>query len=104
MNSYLTVRKFRDHPNTCKLLNGWNPFMEKKNMMLSTSEWRKNNPPPPQESAKNSPNSQQQEFKHEKAAASSEQGKRQSSSHKTLQSGCQPVTQNQSTSMTANIP
>ncbi|MBW0548673.1 hypothetical protein O181_088388 [Austropuccinia psidii MF-1] len=25
------------HPNTCKLLNGWHPFMEKKNMMLLTA-------------------------------------------------------------------
>ncbi|MBW0593429.1 hypothetical protein O181_133144 [Austropuccinia psidii MF-1] len=47
MNSYLTVRKFLGHPNTCKLLNGWHPLMEKKNMMLLTLEWRKSNPPPP---------------------------------------------------------
>ncbi|MBW0528321.1 hypothetical protein O181_068036 [Austropuccinia psidii MF-1] len=33
LNSYLTVRKFLGHPNTCKLLNGWHPLMEKKNMM-----------------------------------------------------------------------
>ncbi|MBW0591976.1 hypothetical protein O181_131691 [Austropuccinia psidii MF-1] len=49
MNSYLTVRKFLGHPNTCKLLNGWHPLMEKKNMMLLTAEWRKNNPPPPKQ-------------------------------------------------------
>ncbi|MBW0548230.1 hypothetical protein O181_087945 [Austropuccinia psidii MF-1] len=49
MNSYLTVRKFLCHPNTCKLLNGWHPFMEKKNMMLLIAEWRKNNPPPPKQ-------------------------------------------------------
>ena len=36
INSYLTVRKFLGHPNTCKLLNGWHPLMEKKNMMLLT--------------------------------------------------------------------
>ncbi|MBW0540659.1 hypothetical protein O181_080374 [Austropuccinia psidii MF-1] len=47
MNSYLTVRKLLGHPNTCKLLNGWHPLMEKKNMMLLTLEWRKNNTPPP---------------------------------------------------------
>ncbi|MBW0571565.1 hypothetical protein O181_111280 [Austropuccinia psidii MF-1] len=47
MNYYLTVRKFLGHPNTCKLINGWHPFIEKKNMMLLTAEWRKNNPPPP---------------------------------------------------------
>ncbi|MBW0551907.1 hypothetical protein O181_091622 [Austropuccinia psidii MF-1] len=49
MNSYLTVRKFLSHPNTCKLLNGRHPLMEKKNMMLLTAEWRKNNPPPPKQ-------------------------------------------------------
>ncbi|MBW0555162.1 hypothetical protein O181_094877 [Austropuccinia psidii MF-1] len=47
MNSYLTVRKLLGHPNTCKLLNGWHPLMEEKNMMLLTAEWRKKNPPPP---------------------------------------------------------
>ncbi|MBW0581030.1 hypothetical protein O181_120745 [Austropuccinia psidii MF-1] len=46
MNSYLTVRKFLGHPNTCKLLNGWHPLMKKNNMMLLTAEWRKNSPPP----------------------------------------------------------
>ncbi|MBW0573978.1 hypothetical protein O181_113693 [Austropuccinia psidii MF-1] len=45
-NPYLTVRKFLGHPNTCKLLNGWHPLMEKKNMMPLTAEWRKNTPPP----------------------------------------------------------
>ncbi|MBW0541528.1 hypothetical protein O181_081243 [Austropuccinia psidii MF-1] len=49
MNSYLTVRKLLGHPNTCKLLNGWHPLMEKKNMMLLTAEWRKNNPQPPKQ-------------------------------------------------------
>ncbi|MBW0537662.1 hypothetical protein O181_077377 [Austropuccinia psidii MF-1] len=47
MNSYLTVRKFLGHPNTCKLLNGWHPLKEKKNMIPLTAEWSKNNPPPP---------------------------------------------------------
>ncbi|MBW0577170.1 hypothetical protein O181_116885 [Austropuccinia psidii MF-1] len=55
INSYLTVRKFLGHPNTCKLLNGWLPLMEKKNMMLSTAEWRQDNPPPPKQVAKTSP-------------------------------------------------
>ncbi|MBW0592468.1 hypothetical protein O181_132183 [Austropuccinia psidii MF-1] len=32
-----------------KLLNGWHPLMEKKNIMLLTAEWRKNNPPPPKQ-------------------------------------------------------
>ncbi|MBW0507222.1 hypothetical protein O181_046937 [Austropuccinia psidii MF-1] len=49
MNSYLIVTKLLGHPNTSKLLNGWLPFMEKKNMMLLTAEWRKNNPPPPKQ-------------------------------------------------------
>ncbi|MBW0516304.1 hypothetical protein O181_056019 [Austropuccinia psidii MF-1] len=33
--------KILAHSNTCKLLNGWHPLMEKKNMMLLTAEWRK---------------------------------------------------------------
>ncbi|MBW0486763.1 hypothetical protein O181_026478 [Austropuccinia psidii MF-1] len=55
MNSYLTLRKFLGHPNTCKLLNGWHPLMEKKNIMLLTAEWRKNNPPPPKQVPKTAP-------------------------------------------------
>ncbi|MBW0592649.1 hypothetical protein O181_132364 [Austropuccinia psidii MF-1] len=55
MNSYLTVRKFLGNPNTCKLLHGWHPLMEKKNMMLLTLEWRKNNPPPPKKVPKTAP-------------------------------------------------
>ncbi|MBW0573613.1 hypothetical protein O181_113328 [Austropuccinia psidii MF-1] len=55
MNSYLTVRKFLGHPNTFKLLNGWHPLMEKKNMMLLTVRWRKNNPPPPKQVPKTAP-------------------------------------------------
>ncbi|MBW0492970.1 hypothetical protein O181_032685 [Austropuccinia psidii MF-1] len=55
MNSYLTVRKFLGHPSTCKLLNGWNPLMERKNMILLTAEWRKNNPPPPKQVPKTAP-------------------------------------------------
>ncbi|MBW0518461.1 hypothetical protein O181_058176 [Austropuccinia psidii MF-1] len=55
MHSYLTVRKFVGHPNTCKLLNGWHPLMEKKNMMLLTAEGRKNNPPPPKQVPKTAP-------------------------------------------------
>ncbi|MBW0510129.1 hypothetical protein O181_049844 [Austropuccinia psidii MF-1] len=49
MNSYLTVRKLLGHTNTCKLLNGWHPLMEKNNMMLLTVEWGKNIPPPPKQ-------------------------------------------------------
>ncbi|MBW0590798.1 hypothetical protein O181_130513 [Austropuccinia psidii MF-1] len=55
MNSYLTVRKFLGHPNTCTLLKGWHPLMEKKNMMLLTAEWRKNNPPTPKQVPKTVP-------------------------------------------------
>ncbi|MBW0591620.1 hypothetical protein O181_131335, partial [Austropuccinia psidii MF-1] len=55
INSYLTVGKFLGHPNTCKLLNGWHPLMEKENMMLLTLEWRKNNPPPPKQVPKTAP-------------------------------------------------
>ncbi|MBW0534150.1 hypothetical protein O181_073865 [Austropuccinia psidii MF-1] len=87
MNSYLTVGKFLGHPNTCKLLNGRHPLMEKKNMMLLTAEWRKKQPSTTQESAKNSPSSQNQQFQHEKSATSSEQGQRKGTSHKALQPG-----------------
>ncbi|MBW0542558.1 hypothetical protein O181_082273 [Austropuccinia psidii MF-1] len=55
MNPYLTVKKFLVHPNTCKLLNGWHPLMEKKNMLLLTAEWRKNNPPSPKQVPKTAP-------------------------------------------------
>ncbi|MBW0506019.1 hypothetical protein O181_045734 [Austropuccinia psidii MF-1] len=55
INSYLTVKKFLGHPSTCKLLNGWHPLMEKKNMMLLTAEWRENNPPPPKQVPKTAP-------------------------------------------------
>ncbi|MBW0589562.1 hypothetical protein O181_129277 [Austropuccinia psidii MF-1] len=55
MNSYLTVKKFLGHPNTCKLLNVWHPLIEKKKMMLLTAEWRKNNPPPPKQVPKTAP-------------------------------------------------
>ncbi|MBW0568206.1 hypothetical protein O181_107921 [Austropuccinia psidii MF-1] len=55
INSYLTVRKFLGHPNTCKLLNGWHRLMEKKNTILLTAEWRKNNPSPPKQVPKTAP-------------------------------------------------
>ncbi|MBW0574332.1 hypothetical protein O181_114047 [Austropuccinia psidii MF-1] len=55
MKSYLTVRKFLGHPKTCNLFNGWNPLMEKKNMMLLTAEWRKDNLPPPKQVPKTAP-------------------------------------------------
>ncbi|MBW0489036.1 hypothetical protein O181_028751 [Austropuccinia psidii MF-1] len=55
MNSYLTVIKFLGHPNNFKLLNGWHPLMEKKNMMRLTAEWRKSNPPSPKQLPKIAP-------------------------------------------------
>ncbi|MBW0520495.1 hypothetical protein O181_060210 [Austropuccinia psidii MF-1] len=55
MNFHLTVRKFQGHPNTCKLLNGWNTLIEKKNMILFTAECRKNNPLPPKQVPKTAP-------------------------------------------------
>ncbi|MBW0517955.1 hypothetical protein O181_057670 [Austropuccinia psidii MF-1] len=55
MNSYLTVRKFLGHPKTFKLLNGWHPLMEKKNMILLKAELRENNPTPPKKVPKTAP-------------------------------------------------
>ncbi|MBW0590303.1 hypothetical protein O181_130018 [Austropuccinia psidii MF-1] len=49
MNLYLTVRMFLGHPKTCKLLDGWHPLMEKKNIILLTEEWRGKKPPPPKQ-------------------------------------------------------
>ncbi|MBW0567849.1 hypothetical protein O181_107564 [Austropuccinia psidii MF-1] len=54
MNSYPTVRKLLGHPNTCKLLNGWHPLMEKNKMMVFTEEWREKNSPPSKKVASNS--------------------------------------------------
>ncbi|MBW0544437.1 hypothetical protein O181_084152 [Austropuccinia psidii MF-1] len=87
MNSSLTVRKFLGNQKTCKLLNGWNPLMEKKKMILLTAEWRKNNPPPPKQVPKNSPNSQKKQFQCKKAVTSSGKGLRKSTSYKALQPG-----------------
>ncbi|MBW0483383.1 hypothetical protein O181_023098 [Austropuccinia psidii MF-1] len=89
MNSYLTVRKFLGHPNTCKLLNGWHPLMEKKKMIHLKAEQRKKNPPPPKKSAKTSDNSQQQKFQCKKEATSSVEGQWKCTSHKTIQPGLQ---------------
>ncbi|MBW0545932.1 hypothetical protein O181_085647 [Austropuccinia psidii MF-1] len=55
MYSYLTVRNLLGYPNTCKLLNGWHPLIEKKNMICLTAGWRKNNPPPPKQVPKTAP-------------------------------------------------
>ncbi|MBW0585499.1 hypothetical protein O181_125214 [Austropuccinia psidii MF-1] len=93
MNSYLTVRKFLRHPNTFKLLNGWHPFMEKKNMMLLRAEWRKKHSTS-KESTKNSPSGQQQQFQNEEAATNSKQGKREDTISKTLQPRLQDAMEN----------
>ncbi|MBW0513535.1 hypothetical protein O181_053250 [Austropuccinia psidii MF-1] len=53
------------------------------------SRMEKKQPSTTQASSKNSPSSQKQKFQCEKAATSSEKGKRQSTSHKTLQPGLQ---------------
>ncbi|MBW0559651.1 hypothetical protein O181_099366 [Austropuccinia psidii MF-1] len=55
MKSYLTVKIALRHPNTCKLLNGWHPLMENKNMMLLTAEWWKHNPKQPKQVPKTAP-------------------------------------------------
>ncbi|MBW0575757.1 hypothetical protein O181_115472 [Austropuccinia psidii MF-1] len=75
MNSYLTVRKFLGHPKTCKLLNGWHPLMEKKNIMLLTEEWRENNPPPPKQVPKTAPVASTSNYNVKKEATSSKKGK-----------------------------
>ncbi|MBW0527347.1 hypothetical protein O181_067062 [Austropuccinia psidii MF-1] len=85
MNSYMTVRKYLEHPNTCKLLNGWHPFMEKKNMMLLTEEWSKNNPPPPKQVQKTAPVARSRNSNVKKQPQAQRQGTR----HKTLQTGLQ---------------
>ncbi|MBW0540627.1 hypothetical protein O181_080342 [Austropuccinia psidii MF-1] len=63
INLYLTVRKFLGHPSTCKLLNGWHPLMENKNMMLLTAEWRKTNPPPRKQVPKTASVARRSDFK-----------------------------------------
>ncbi|MBW0578691.1 hypothetical protein O181_118406 [Austropuccinia psidii MF-1] len=75
MNSYLTVRKFLGHPNTCKVLNGWNLLMEKNNMMLLTAEWRKNNPPPPKQVPKSAPVARSSNFNVTKQPQAQKKGK-----------------------------
>ncbi|MBW0556952.1 hypothetical protein O181_096667 [Austropuccinia psidii MF-1] len=70
MNAYLTVRKLLGHPNTCKLLNGWHPLMEKKNMMLVTAEWRRNNLTPPKQVLKTAPVARSSNSNMKKAATS----------------------------------
>ncbi|MBW0559355.1 hypothetical protein O181_099070 [Austropuccinia psidii MF-1] len=89
MNSYLTVRKFLRHPSTCKLCNGWNPLMEKKNMMLLTAECRKNNPPPPKKVPKTAPVARSSNPNMKKQPQAQNKVKGKSPATKTLQPGLQ---------------
>ncbi|MBW0568146.1 hypothetical protein O181_107861, partial [Austropuccinia psidii MF-1] len=75
MNYYPTVRKLLGHPNTCKLLNGWHPLMEKKNMMLLTAEWRKNNPPQRKQVPKTAPVARRSNFNVKKHPQAQNKGK-----------------------------
>ncbi|MBW0586831.1 hypothetical protein O181_126546 [Austropuccinia psidii MF-1] len=75
INSYLTVRNFLGHLSTCKLLNGWHPLMERKNLMLLTEELRKNNPPPPKQVPKTAPVARSSNFNVKKDPQSQNKGK-----------------------------
>ncbi|MBW0581170.1 hypothetical protein O181_120885 [Austropuccinia psidii MF-1] len=75
MNSYLTVRKFLGPPNTCKLLNSWNPFIEKKNIMLLTVEWRKNNSQPPKQVPRPNPVASSRNYNIKKQPQAQNKGK-----------------------------
>ncbi|MBW0503653.1 hypothetical protein O181_043368 [Austropuccinia psidii MF-1] len=75
MNSYLNVRKFLGHHNTCKLLNGWNPLMEKKNMIFLKVVWRKNNPPPPKQVPKTAPVASSSNYNVKKQPQAQKKGK-----------------------------
>ncbi|MBW0482308.1 hypothetical protein O181_022023 [Austropuccinia psidii MF-1] len=55
MDSYLTVRKFLGHHNTCKFPNVWHTFIKKKSIIPLPAEWRKDNHPPPKKVPKPSP-------------------------------------------------
>ncbi|MBW0526880.1 hypothetical protein O181_066595 [Austropuccinia psidii MF-1] len=68
-------KKIAGHPNTCKLLNGWNPLMEKKNMMLLTAEWRKTNRPPPGQVPKTAPVASRRNYNVKKQPQDEKKGK-----------------------------
>ncbi|MBW0591955.1 hypothetical protein O181_131670 [Austropuccinia psidii MF-1] len=87
MNSYLTVRQFLGHPNTCKLLNGWNPLMEKKNMMLLTAQWRKNKPPEPTKLPKTAPVASRSNSNVKKQPQAQNKGKGKAPATKTYRQG-----------------
>ncbi|MBW0586504.1 hypothetical protein O181_126219 [Austropuccinia psidii MF-1] len=75
INSYLNVIKFLGHANTCKLLNGWHPLMEKKNIILLTAGWRKNNPPSPKQVPKTAPASRSSNSNVKKQPQAQKKGK-----------------------------
>ncbi|MBW0559681.1 hypothetical protein O181_099396 [Austropuccinia psidii MF-1] len=83
MNSYLTVRKFLGHPNTCRF---WIAAIdgEEKHDALDTRLEEKQ-PCTTQASAKNSPSGQKPQIQCETAATSSKQGQRKGNSHQILQ-------------------
>ncbi|MBW0509935.1 hypothetical protein O181_049650 [Austropuccinia psidii MF-1] len=87
MNSYLTVRKFLVHPKTCKLLIRWLPFMEKKNMIILTAEWRKNNPPPPKQVPKTAPVASSRNSNMKKQSKAHNKGKRKAPATKPYSQG-----------------
>ncbi|MBW0572950.1 hypothetical protein O181_112665, partial [Austropuccinia psidii MF-1] len=87
MNSYLTVRKFLGHPNTCKLLNEWHPLMKKKNIMTLTEKWRKNNPPTPKKVPKTSPVANSSNFNMKKQPQAQNKGKGKGPATKTYSQG-----------------
>ncbi|MBW0471608.1 hypothetical protein O181_011323 [Austropuccinia psidii MF-1] len=87
MNSHLTVRKFLGRPNTCKLLNGWHPLMEKKNMMLLTEEGKKNNPPSPKKVPKTAPTVRSRNFNIKKKPQAQNKGKSKAPATKTYSQG-----------------
>ncbi|MBW0514130.1 hypothetical protein O181_053845 [Austropuccinia psidii MF-1] len=87
MNSYLTVRKFLGHSNTCKLPNGWHPLMEKKNLMLLTPEWRKSNPPTPKQVPKTAPVGSSSNCNVKKQPQAQNKGKGKATSTKTYSQG-----------------
>ncbi|MBW0530439.1 hypothetical protein O181_070154 [Austropuccinia psidii MF-1] len=86
INSYLTVRIFLGHPNTCKLLNRRHAVLEKKNMIPLTAERRKKNPPPPKQVPKTAPVSRSNNS-NLKNQPKPQQWQRQGTSHKTVQPG-----------------
>ncbi|MBW0464090.1 hypothetical protein O181_003805 [Austropuccinia psidii MF-1] len=67
--------KFLGHPNTCKLLNGWHPLMEKKNIILLTEEWRKDISRPPKKVPKTAPIASRSNYNMKKQLKAQNKGK-----------------------------